>query len=145
MDLGTFYPPKELIFEVEFERVLDLVAKRSVVLREGRAYIAQSNLATLVINQFQQRLSRSLEVCAKALPRMDEDERLLPILQNMSSQYGSQEYQSSGAAGTITADSVNSVSLLLITSWLPSRLFLIDVNPLYLFNSCSWRHISHYA
>ncbi|KAJ1918086.1 DNA primase subunit pri2 [Mycoemilia scoparia] len=110
MDIKGFYPQDEQLFEVDFRRVLDLVGRRQAILRKGRAYIAQSNLATLVINEYQKRLGRALEICAKALPRMDEDERLLPILQNMSSQYGSQEYQSTNAAGAVTADSVDSLT-----------------------------------
>ncbi|KAI9501632.1 eukaryotic and archaeal DNA primase, large subunit-domain-containing protein [Coemansia spiralis] len=107
---SLFYPPQEQLFEVDFERVLDLVSHLQVVLQGGRAFVPQSEVATLLLHEFRQRLTRALAVCAKALPQMGEDERLLPVLQNLSSQTARSEYQSTGAAGAVSADNVDALS-----------------------------------
>ncbi|KAJ2001773.1 DNA primase subunit pri2 [Coemansia thaxteri] len=106
-DASHFYAAQEQLFEVDFERVLDLVARSQVVLRAGKAYVPQSEVATLLIHEFRLSMVRALGVCAKALPQMGEDERLLPVLQNLSNQTARSEYQSSGAAGAVTADSID--------------------------------------
>ncbi|KAJ2443903.1 DNA primase subunit pri2 [Coemansia sp. RSA 2337] len=111
--LGTasgFYAAQEQLFEVDFERVLDLVGRSQVVLRAGRAFVPQSEVAALLIHEFRHTLTQALAVCAKALPQMGEDERLLPLLQNLSNQTARSEYQSTGAAGAVTAESVPGLS-----------------------------------
>ncbi|KAJ1906369.1 DNA primase subunit pri2 [Coemansia sp. IMI 209127] len=104
-----FYTAHEQLFEVDFERVLDLVSRLQVVVQSGRAFVPQSEVATLLLHEFRQRLTRALAVCAKALPQMGEDERLVPVLQNLSNQTARSEYQSTGAAGAVSADSVDAL------------------------------------
>ncbi|KAJ2789184.1 DNA primase subunit pri2, partial [Coemansia guatemalensis] len=70
------------------------------------AYVPQGDVVALLVHEFRQRLVRALAVCARALPQMGEDERLLPVLQNLSSQSARAEYRST-AAGTMSADSVD--------------------------------------
>ncbi|KAJ2082057.1 DNA primase subunit pri2 [Coemansia sp. RSA 988] len=103
---AEFYAAHEQLFEVDFERVLDLVARSQVVLRSGKAYVPQADVVALLAHEFRQRLTRALAVCARALPQMGEDERLLPVLQNLSSQSARAEYQSP-ATGAMSADSVD--------------------------------------
>ncbi|KAJ2744364.1 DNA primase subunit pri2 [Coemansia sp. BCRC 34301] len=107
---NDFYAAQEQLFEVDFERVLDLVGRSQVVLRAGRAFVPQSEVAALLLHEFRQSLGQALAVCAKALPQMGEDERLLPVLQNLSNQTARSEYQSSGVAGVVTAESVAGLS-----------------------------------
>ncbi|KAJ2558587.1 DNA primase subunit pri2 [Coemansia sp. RSA 1933] len=108
-DAAHFYTTHEQLFEVDFERVLDLVSRLQVVVQSGRAFVPQSEVATLLLHEFRQTLTRALAVCAKALPQMGEDERLVPVLQNLSSQTSRSEYQSTGAAGEVSADSVDAL------------------------------------
>jgi DNA primase large subunit len=49
---------------------------------------------------------------AKALPRMDEDERLMPVLLNISRQNTGKEYTTDAVAGKVTADDVEPLSAL---------------------------------
>ncbi|KAJ2758608.1 DNA primase subunit pri2, partial [Coemansia nantahalensis] len=100
----------EALFEVDFERVLDLVARSQVVLRAGKAYVPQTEVAALLAHEFRQRLARALAVCAKALPQLGEDERLVPVLHNLSNQTARREYRSATAAGAVSADSVDSLA-----------------------------------
>ncbi|KAJ2341905.1 DNA primase subunit pri2, partial [Coemansia sp. RSA 2618] len=106
-EMRAFYGNEEPLFEVDFERVLDLVKKSQVVVRSGRAYVPQGEVAALLVHEYRERLARSLAVCAKALPQMGEDERLVPVLQNLSNQSARSEYRSTANSGSITADSVD--------------------------------------
>ncbi|KAF9246220.1 DNA primase large subunit [Melanogaster broomeanus] len=85
-----FDPTKELplpafdYVKVHWTRVPDLVAKRRVLLREGFAYVPTREQSSFVFHEFERKLERALEFTAKTLPRMDEDTRLVPILNNLS-------------------------------------------------------------
>ncbi|KAJ1735584.1 DNA primase subunit pri2 [Coemansia biformis] len=109
-EASGFYSAQEPLFEVDFERVLDLVGRSQVVLRAGKAYVPQSEVAALLAHEFRQRLGRALAVCAKALPQLGEDERLVPVLHNLSSQTARREYRSATAAGAVSADSVDELA-----------------------------------
>ncbi|KAJ1940604.1 DNA primase subunit pri2 [Linderina macrospora] len=108
---GSFYAAQEPLFEVDFERVLDLVQRMQVVVKRGRAFVPQTEIATLLVHEFRGQLARALAVCAKALPQLGEDERLVPVLQNLSSQSARSEYQSTGVAGEVSADNVDELSV----------------------------------
>ncbi|KAJ2723531.1 DNA primase subunit pri2 [Coemansia sp. Benny D115] len=109
-EAAGFYAAQEQLFEVDFERVLDLVGRSQVVLRGGRAFVPQAEVSTLLLHEYRQALGRGLAVCAKALPQLGEDERLVPVLQNLSNQTARSEYQSTGAAGTVTADTADGLA-----------------------------------
>ncbi|KAM0790747.1 hypothetical protein ACM66B_004599 [Microbotryomycetes sp. NB124-2] len=74
----------EAFFKVDWRQVTDLVALRRVFLRAGKAYVHTKEELSLVAAEFQSRLLRGLEMTAKALPRLDEDSRLLPVLEHLS-------------------------------------------------------------
>lgn len=65
----------------------DLVAQRKVFIKAGYAYVPQTNQISLVTSAFRQRLERALELTAKSLPRMDEDDRLMPILAHLAQSF----------------------------------------------------------
>jgi DNA primase large subunit len=62
-------------YKVPFEQVLELVSKRAVLLRDGFAYVPESERVLLVMNAFRSALMKGLEETARALPRMEEDDR----------------------------------------------------------------------
>ncbi|KAI0318632.1 DNA primase large subunit [Amylostereum chailletii] len=74
----------ETYYKVKWTRVQDLVERRRVFLRGGWAYVPGKEQSSIVFQEFQARLEKALEVTAKALPRLDEDTRLVPILNNLS-------------------------------------------------------------
>ncbi|GAA5899698.1 hypothetical protein JCM6882_005415 [Rhodosporidiobolus microsporus] len=74
----------ESFFKVHWTKVTDLVATRRVFLKGGMAYVPSSQEFSLVAAEFGSRLARGLELTAKALPRLDEDTRLIPILSHLS-------------------------------------------------------------
>jgi DNA primase large subunit len=75
---------KEQYFKVKWTSVPDLVEKRRVFLKDGWAYVPSREQSSIVFQEFQTRLEKALQMTAKALPRMDEDTRLEPILANLS-------------------------------------------------------------
>ncbi|KAI0647160.1 DNA primase large subunit [Trametes meyenii] len=108
LEVGTYY-------KVKWTRVPDLVEKRKVVLKGGMAYVPSSEQLHLVLQEFQTRLEKELEMTAKALPRLDEDTRLVPILDNLSKGFlagvSSEWSNASGAAGdALTADMIDEMA-----------------------------------
>ncbi|KAF2095737.1 DNA primase, large subunit [Rhizodiscina lignyota] len=74
-------------FKVEWEKVPELVEQRRVLLKRGMAYVPQREQMTLVVAEFTRRLDQNLEWTARALPRLDEDDRLSPILHHLSKSF----------------------------------------------------------
>lgn len=105
----------ESFVQVPWHRVPDLVERRRVFVYRGTAWIPTREQSSLVLAEFQNRLQRQLEQTARALPRLDEDDRLMPVLEHLSmgSMVGAtNEYTNAallgadGSAVTITADMV---------------------------------------
>ncbi|KAK9322697.1 eukaryotic and archaeal DNA primase, large subunit-domain-containing protein [Lipomyces orientalis] len=82
----------ETYFKVPFERVPELIESRKVFLKDGVAYVPASKQLSLILTEFSEKLERALEVTARALPRLDEDDRLLPILAHLSKGFVAPEY-----------------------------------------------------
>jgi DNA primase large subunit len=68
-------PEETQFFKVPFEHVLQLVSRRAVVVRDGFAYVPEHENPVLITNAFREHLIAALEATARALPRMDEDDR----------------------------------------------------------------------
>lgn len=98
-------PEEESWVKVDWERVPDLVEGRRVFLKAGKAYVPSKEQQSMVIAEFTKQLERALEVrtlcfsdflmsltfglqmTARALPRLDEDDRLTPILNHLSKNF----------------------------------------------------------
>lgn len=59
-----------LFYQVPFEKVMDQVHSRNVIVKNGVAYVPQKLQTVLLVNAFKERLIQALESTAKALPRM---------------------------------------------------------------------------
>jgi len=55
-----------------------------VFLKRGYAYVPSSLQSSIIFQEFQSRLTNAVELTARALPRLDEDDRLLPIITHFS-------------------------------------------------------------
>ncbi|KAF9179128.1 hypothetical protein BGZ50_007209 [Haplosporangium sp. Z 11] len=102
---------EETYFEVDFERVADLVGRRQVYVQAGKAYVPLADQVVLVLDEFKERLSHALEMTGRALPRMDEDDRLMPVLNNINKQYLGREFTTSAIAGEIQAQDVEGLKI----------------------------------
>ncbi|EEB07539.1 DNA primase large subunit Spp2 [Schizosaccharomyces japonicus yFS275] len=100
----------DTFFKVDFIRVPDLVERRSVYISRGNAYVPFSEQVSLVVDDFEQKLLMAMEKTAKILPRLDEDDRLVPILDNLGKGFIAPEYNSqsvSKKAGEFGADDID--------------------------------------
>ncbi|KAJ1561966.1 hypothetical protein HK096_002657, partial [Nowakowskiella sp. JEL0078] len=79
---------KTTFYRAKFENVLDLVARRSVVFKNGYAYVAENQRSILVVNTFKDRLKRGLEAFDKVIL---DDDRLTNILENLAKQHLTRE------------------------------------------------------
>ncbi|KAJ2158775.1 DNA primase subunit pri2 [Coemansia sp. RSA 552] len=106
----AFYGARDALFEVDFEHVPDLVARAQVAVHGGRAFVAQADVAALVANAFRARLARDLTVCARALPQLGEDARLVPVLHSLSSQSAAHTPARVGSGEAVSADDVDALA-----------------------------------
>jgi DNA primase large subunit len=98
-------------FQVDFTEALDLVKNRRVYVSGGQAYVPRQEILSIIAGAFRARLSGNLTATAKALPNLEEDSRLLPMLGNLSKQYLGNDYGTSDKkTGHVTAADVPSLA-----------------------------------
>lgn len=102
---------KEEFVKLPFEKVPSLVSTRLILIKSGYAYIPTSLQLNLVASEFQELLQRSLIRTFQALPRLEEDDRLLPLLNNLSSNFSSMEYESSFGDDPSLVSDINASSI----------------------------------
>ena len=102
----------EPYFKVSWTKVPDLIAARRVYLQNGMAYVPVSEQLSLVSAEYANRLSDALELTARALPRLDEDDRLIPILTHLSKGFVAPEYTSSSDMSSTNVTAAQIPSLL---------------------------------
>ena len=108
-------PTKSSYFKVDFERVADLVESRKVFLMKGKAYVPISYQQSMVVAEFVSRLEKSLIQTVRALPRLDEDDRLVPLLNHLAQGFAAtstylQDEAAAGREGEITAAMVDKLA-----------------------------------
>lgn len=92
---------EESWFKVDWERVPGLVEGRRVFLKAGKAYVPSREQTSMVVAEFTQRLERALELTARALPRLDEDDRLTPILDHLSKNFTTPDASYSSSTSSV--------------------------------------------
>ncbi|KJX99776.1 DNA primase large subunit like protein [Zymoseptoria brevis] len=102
---------EESWFKVEWENVPELVEKRQVLLKKGKAYVHVREQMNMVVNEFSRQLESGLELAARFLPRMDEDNRLAPILHHLSQSFVAPDasYAESSSLNDITSITAGSI------------------------------------
>lgn len=89
-------------FKVSFKSALDLVATRRVFVKAGYAYVPRDKLISIILARFRAQLSYALTNAYKALPGTLQDERLAPLLNNMSKTYMGPEFGKPRNSDTVT-------------------------------------------
>ncbi|KAH9504634.1 DNA primase large subunit [Bulinus truncatus] len=98
-------------YKVPFIEALDLVRNRKVFLRAGYVYVPQEDLVSILLSVFRTQLSHAMAITSRALPAMEEDGRLLPMLCGLSKRYLGQDYSAKKQnAGVVTADMIEVLS-----------------------------------
>ncbi|KAF9069919.1 DNA primase large subunit [Rhodocollybia butyracea] len=105
----------ETFYKVRWSTIPDLVEKRKVFLKGGFAYVPGREQASIIYAAFEERLEAALLATSRAIPLVDEETRLNPILDNLAQGFtagvpsdwvGSGETTGEG----ITADMVDSLA-----------------------------------
>ncbi|GMM31009.1 DNA primase subunit [Martiniozyma asiatica (nom. inval.)] len=99
--------------KLQWMYVPDLVSQRKVFIHKGFAYVPEFLQLNLIANEYQEHLESSLLMTTKYLIGMDEDDRLSPILENLSRGYINSEVSFSSAETSengINANNVNEFS-----------------------------------
>ncbi|KZF25140.1 DNA primase large subunit [Xylona heveae TC161] len=98
-------------FKLDWERVPELVEGRRVLLKRGKAYVPMREQMSMVVSEFTARLERSLELTSRALPRLDEDDRLSPILSHLSKNFTAPDSTYSDSNAHIPGAPINAGSI----------------------------------
>ncbi|CAO3590558.1 unnamed protein product [Absidia cylindrospora] len=106
---AALYVASETYYEVDFEKVPDLIQQRAVYINKGKAYVPKENQLSLVLWEFKSRLSKMIQATAKSISRkLEEDSRLKPILSNIEKQYDGRMYTNAlGSGGDLKATDVD--------------------------------------
>ncbi|MBW0482611.1 hypothetical protein O181_022326 [Austropuccinia psidii MF-1] len=105
---GRNFQEDESYVQVDWTKVPDLVATRRVYLSGGYAYVASKDQASIILREFSSRLLKALEITSKHLPYLDEDDRVLPVLEHLSMNFLA---GTSGSAYVISTDRTNGAQL----------------------------------
>ncbi|CAG8435545.1 3692_t:CDS:10 [Ambispora gerdemannii] len=101
----------ETFFEVDFEKVLDLVKRRVVYIKGGKAYVPMRDQVALVMDEFRNRLDKTLKDTCRALPEVDQEGQVMPILNQLNHFKSGQGYSCSNKIeGQITADDIDQLT-----------------------------------
>ncbi|KAI9798095.1 MAG: hypothetical protein M1833_004992 [Piccolia ochrophora] len=105
---------EESWFKLEWDRVPELIEGRRVFLKWGKAYVPVREQMSMVLTEFTARLDRGLLLTSRALPRLDEDDRLTPILAHLSKNFSTPDAHAADSSilpgATISAASVDALS-----------------------------------
>ncbi|KAK8736904.1 hypothetical protein OTU49_004714 [Cherax quadricarinatus] len=105
MEGRTFY-------KVPFTEALELVRQRKVYLHGGYVYVPDTDLVTLVSTAFRTNLSHALAITYRALPQLEDDERLMKLLQDFDKRYTGNDYtqKKKGDGVHITPDMIDELA-----------------------------------
>ncbi|KAI1920240.1 DNA primase subunit pri2 [Ophidiomyces ophidiicola] len=108
-------------FKVDWERVPELVERRGVFLRKGKAYVPLREQLSMIMAEFSIRLEKALEASSKfkALPRLDEDDRLVPILDHLSKNFGTSDTSYIDGEGAVPGAPITAASIDALSSSFP--------------------------
>ena len=119
---GGGYPKRieeESFFKVDWERVPELVENRRVFLRAGKAYVPGREQLSMVVAEFTGRLDKALELTSRALPRLDEDDRLTPILTHLSQNFTTPDANYSSSATALPGADISARNIDLLSASFP--------------------------
>ncbi|XP_029847563.2 DNA primase large subunit [Ixodes scapularis] len=98
------------VYKVPFTEVLKLVSERAVFLRGGEAYVPAESIGAVVESRYRVHLSQMLAQTARALPRLDEEDRLLPILRALTKMEVGCGFDAGQATDAVTPEMIDQLS-----------------------------------
>jgi len=107
---GTIKFEDEKYYKVHWLEAMDLVRARRVYVEAGLAYIPASELLSLVLGVFRSRLSHNLVLTCRALPVLEDDTRLVNMVQNLDKRYTGEDYSTNKTAGRVMPNEIDPLS-----------------------------------
>ncbi|RMZ79993.1 hypothetical protein DV738_g2971, partial [Chaetothyriales sp. CBS 135597] len=98
-------------FKVGWTRVPELVEHRTVLVRKGKAYVPLRDQPSMIITEFTKRLEKGLRLAAQQSPRMDEGDRLTPILNHLSRNFTTPDAGFSNSDPTLAGAPINAANI----------------------------------
>ncbi|KAJ0256166.1 DNA primase large subunit [Hirschfeldia incana] len=112
--LGQISPSVDAVYyKVPFEEVPDLVAGRRVLIQKGFAFVAGSQLVSLVVTQYRSHISKALILTNRKWTttiRDREKDRLTPIVEALSTTYVGPDYSQSSEYADISLKDIDQVA-----------------------------------
>ncbi|KAF7008954.1 hypothetical protein CFC21_023595 [Triticum aestivum] len=111
--IGQSASVESVFFKVPFEEVPDLVASRRVFLSKGYAYVAMSQVVSLVVTQFRCNISKALVLTNRkwtATIKEQEKDRLTPIVEALSNAYFGPDYSQPNDATEISSKDIDQLA-----------------------------------
>ena len=68
------------IYKMDFKHAFDVIRSRKCIIRHGTAYVMEDEMVGLICSTFRVELSHMMARMAQRLPRLEEDDRLIPIV-----------------------------------------------------------------
>lgn len=102
---------EESWFKVNWTRVPELVEHRTIFLSKGMAYVPMREQTSMVMTEFTNRLEKALEMTSRALPRLDEDDRLSPILAHLSRNFATPDAAFSDSDAALPGAPINASNI----------------------------------
>lgn len=109
--LNIHISKNEGFIKLPFEKVPQLVGSRLILIRSGFAYIPSTLQLNLLSIEFQDLLNIQLVKTFQSLPRLEEDDRLLPLLNNLSKNFSAIEYEPGFGGGDEATSDINALSI----------------------------------
>ncbi|CAM0904904.1 unnamed protein product [Alopecurus aequalis] len=104
---------ESVFFKVPFEEVPDLVGSRRVFISKGYAYVAMSQVVSLVVTQFRCNISKALVLTNRKWTtsiKEQEKDRLTPIVEALSNAYFGPDYSQPSDSAEISPKDIDQLS-----------------------------------
>uniref|UniRef100_H2Z295 DNA primase large subunit n=1 Tax=Ciona savignyi TaxID=51511 RepID=H2Z295_CIOSA len=111
-DMSEANVENSLFYRVPFVDVLNLVTSRRVFLFQGDAFVPQKEFLSIISTRYREHLSKALVMTSRALPQLDEDDRLLPILKSFNQTAVTSAYDPKRNEGKVSITDLEELSKL---------------------------------
>ncbi|XP_063693915.1 DNA primase large subunit-like isoform X2 [Bolinopsis microptera] len=101
---------KITVYKVPFIEALELVKHRRVYVEAGMAYVPHTELVSILTGMFRAHLSKCLIKCARSLPAVSDDERIMSILNELTTAYNGDDFSSTKLEGQVSVSQLPAVS-----------------------------------
>ncbi|XP_047968030.1 probable DNA primase large subunit [Salvia hispanica] len=102
-----------IYYKAPFEKVPDLVARREVFIMKGYAYVARTQVVSLIMTHYRSHLSKALILTNRkwtSMIREQEKDRLTPIVEALSTSYLGPDYSQPKDFGEISLRDIDQIA-----------------------------------